>query len=1543
MNLPWFPVVGGANKCNRVLAEGLAGLGHSVRVVVPALGVPSRITLEEWRSLLTEQDAPARQEGDVDVFSWNGVEVHAVAEPSRLRAVLAERLRDFRPDWVLVSSEDPSQNLLDAALKAQAAPVVYLAHTPAFLPFGPQAFYPSDRRGKVLAQVAGIVTVSRYMANYIRRWGNLHADVFHFPVYGRGPFPDYGSEPAGEGFVTLINPCAVKGISILLGLARELPEVRFAAVPTWGTTAADREALAALPNMTLLEPREDVDQIFACTRVLLMPSLWQEAFGLTAVEAMLRGLPVLASDVGGLPEAALGAGRVLPVRPIERFLDRQDDNEVTEAVVPDQDLEPWRETLLGLLGDPGLYARESARVREAAHRFVAGLSARPFVEILDRTPRRALEAAAEAPPPATAAPGGEGVAALTPEQRALLMLRLRKKAAQKETGPPPIPRAPRDVELPLSFAQQRLWFLDEWEPGNPAYNIPAAVRLAGDLDVPAFAAAMTGIVRRHEALRTTFPSVEGRPRQVIAPPSDLPVPLVDLTALPEGIRSGVVQRLGLEHALRPFDLAHGPLFRVVLLRTEPREHVTLVSMHHIVSDGWSVGVLVGELGALYSAFQARRPSPLPPLPIQYVDFAVWQRGWLQGERLEAQLAYWRERLADAPPALELPMDRPRPAVRTFRGDQTGIHLPERLWSDLKTFSRRQGTTPFMTALAGFKALLARVTGQRDIAVGTPIANRNREEMERLIGFFVNTLVLRTDLSDDPGFRALVERVREGTLGAYAHQDLPFEEVVRTANTGRDLSRNPLFQVMFALHNAPGEMADMPGVEMEFLPLYGRTAKFDFDFMGTEEWGTLRSTVEYNADLFDKTSVTRLLTHWRILLEGALADPERRVSELPLLDETQRHQVATEWNDTAIRFPREATLDRLFAERLAGDPEAAAVLTRDGRLSYAELDARAGRLAGRLRALGVRPGDRVGISVERSPAMVVGLLGIAQAGGAYVPLDPAYPPARMALMLEDARARALITQENLLERFQGRDIPLALLDLQGDLSLPGVILSEAKDLGGGAIPESHAYVIYTSGSTGTPKGVMLDHRGRVNNFLDFNRRFGVGPGDALLAVSSLSFDMTAYDVFGTLAAGAAVVLPPAADALDPAAWAELIARHRVTVWHSAPALLELLVGQVEAHGGDLSSLRLVLLGGDWIPLSLPDRLRRLAPGAKVVSLGGATEVSMDSTIFPVEEVEPSWTSIPYGRPMANQRAHVVDARLRPAPVNVPGELLLGGVGVGHGYFARPELTAEKFIPDPFSGRFEPGGRLYRTGDLARFRPDGNLELLGRIDFQVKIRGVRIELGEIVAALNRHEEVREAVVVARRGGPAADNAPRLVGYYVPREGASLTPAGLADYLRARLPEPMVPAAWVELAALPLSPNGKVDRRALPDPEPGAGLAREFVAPRTAVERVIAGVWEELLRPLGVERVGALDSFFELGGHSLLATQVVSRLRAMFPVEVSLKTMLETPTVAGIAAAVEALGRAEGIDMDEVAEVVLQLNELSEDEVRAILAARAETVET
>jgi amino acid adenylation domain-containing protein len=1536
MNLPWFPAVGGANKCNRALAEGLAARGHEVAAVVPGLAVPSRWTLGEVRDALARQGIEVESRDGIDTFAGGGVTVHAVADPARLRAVLGERLRAFAPGRVLVSSEDPSQNLLDAALKAMRAPVIYLSHTPAFLPFGPQAFYPSssERRARLLGQAAGIVTVSRFVADYIRRWGGMEAAVFPFPIYGHGPFPDFGGRPrAGSdtGFVTMINPCAVKGISIFLALARSLPEVRFAAVPTWGTTPADLEALTALPNVTLLDPVDDVDRIYEQTRVLLMPSLWQEAFGVTAVEAMLRGLPVLASDAGGLPEAKLGTDFVLPVRPIERFTDRRDANEVAEPEVPEQDVGPWREALLRLLSDPVLYARESAAARAAAHRFAAGLGVEPFEELMDRFARNPILPAA---PPPSAEPAGE-LTALTPEQRALLMLRLRKKAAGKpaeEGGLPAIPRAPRPpavAELPLSFAQQRLWFLDQWEPGNPAYNIHSAVRLRGPLDAAAFAGALREVVRRHEALRTTFPSVDGKPAQRIVSGVDLEMPVADLSALPPDRRDAEARRLALADAVRSFDLARGPLLRAALLRVELAEHVALVSMHHIVSDGWSVGVLVGEVAALYGAFRAGRPHGLAELPIQYADFAVWQRGWLQGEELEKQLGYWRQRLAGMPPVLELPADRRRPVGRSFRGGRRPVQLGasgRALWDGVRAFSRAQGATPFMTALAAFLALVRRLTRQTDLAVGTPIANRNRAETEGLIGFFVNTLVLRVDASGDAtGLRELLARVREVTLGAYAHQDLPFEEVVKAAAADRDLGHNPLFQVMFALHNTPATPPSIPGVLLSFLDLHGGTAKFDFDFMGVEDQGSLTGAVEHNADLFDATTVDRYLAHWQTLLRAALAAPERPLAELPLLDASARHQLTAEWNDTAADFPRQACLHELIAARAEAAPAAPAVLSDDGDLTYRELRARALTLAAHLGALGVGPGDRVGISVGPGPRRMIGLLGIAEAGGAYVPLDPAYPAARLELMARDARARVLVTDG------------LAFPGIES-VGVPGEGAPARAPLAPRRSPEIPAYVIYTSGSTGTPKGVVLDHRGRVNNFTDFNRRFGVGPDDRLLAVSSLSFDMTAYDVFGTLAAGGAIVLPRTGDMLDPARWAELMRRHRVTVWHSAPALLEMLVQHLESQSSqELPALRLVLLGGDWIPLSLPDRLRRFAPGAVVISLGGATEVSMDSTIYRVDEVRPEWTSIPYGRPMANQRAHVVDGLLQPAPIGVPGELLLGGIGVGQGYFGRPDLTAWKFVPDPFGPS---GSRLYRTGDLARYRPDGQLELLGRIDFQVKVRGVRIELGEVTAALAQHPAVREAVVTAR---PDPTGTPRLIGYVVPRHPVP-SPGDLQTFLRGRLPEPMVPTAWVFLDALPLSPNGKVDRRALPDPDPEQARAgRIHVPTRTPLETVVARVWSDLLRVSPMSPIGAEDHFFELGGHSLLATQAVSRLRTLLQIELPLRAFLEAPTVAGVAAAVARLGEDEGIDMNAVAAVVLELNELSEDDVQRMLAERAgETLE-
>jgi amino acid adenylation domain-containing protein len=1094
-------------------------------------------------------------------------------------------------------------------------------------------------------------------------------------------------------------------------------------------------------------------------------------------------------------------------------------------------------------------------------------------------------------------------------------------AARETATRPALPRRPRADRAPLSFAQQRLWFIDRLAPGNAAYNNPAAMRLRGPLDPDLLTAALTEIHRRHEILRTTFPWENGEPVQRIGDPEPAVVHRIDL---PGGeVPLAVALQAAWKAIEEPFDLAARPAVRHLLVRIGRDDHLFVTAMHHILWDEWSQGIFVGELAALYEAFRAGLPSPLPELPAQYGDWALWQRDTLRGEALGIHLAYWRARLEGVPRLLALPTDRLRPAVQTFRGATRVLTLSGQLPRTLHSLAQRHGATLFMTLLAGFQALLGRYSGQDDLVVSTGTGSRGRVEAESLIGCFINILLLRADLASPASFGELLDRTRESTLGAFAHQDLPFELLVDALQVERDPSTVPLTQVMLVFLNVPPVRLRLAGdLRAEGVRIDRETAQLDLCLYLVEEEGRLGGHLEYNVDLFDAATVDRLLAHYRNLLERAADDPSRRPAEIPLLSEAERRQAIDAWNATAVDFPRDACLHELFEARAAEAPEAPALVCGEACLTYAELERRANSLAHHLIRRGARRGGRIGVSLERAPEVVVSLLAVLKAGCAYVPLDPEYPQERLALLLESADVRLLVTQERLAGRFAGFDVLPVLVD--------GWSEETARPPETGVSPEALVYVIFTSGSTGHPKGVLLDHRGRVNNFTDFNRCFRIGPGDAVLAVSSLSFDMSAYDILGTLAGGGTIVLPRPEELREPASWAVLLERHRVTIWHSVPALLEMLVSWLESRPEAAPrSLRLVLLGGDWIPVTLPDRLRALLPdipAAQVISLGGATEVSMDSTIYPIGEVDPAWASIPYGVPMANQRAYVVGPGGEPNPVGVAGELLLGGAGVAQGYFGRPDLTAERFIPDPFSA--EPGRRLYRTGDLARYGPDGLLELLGRLDHQVKILGVRIEPGEIAGALRRHPAVGEAVVLAREDHPGLK---RIVAYLVPAPGAEIDEDEIRGFARSRLPGSMVPSAFVVLESLPLTPNRKLDRKALPAPEERRE-ERERVPPRTPLEKVLAEIWKSVL---GASEVGALESFFDLGGHSLAATRVVAQIQDVFPLEVPLRALFEAPTLAELAVRLRDLGAAAGVDVAGIAEVVLEVRDLQDDEVKALLA--------
>jgi amino acid adenylation domain-containing protein len=1045
-------------------------------------------------------------------------------------------------------------------------------------------------------------------------------------------------------------------------------------------------------------------------------------------------------------------------------------------------------------------------------------------------------------------------------------------------------------QAPLSFAQQRLWFLHQLEPDSSSYNIPAFVRLRGRLDPAALERSLNEVIRRHEALRTTFPATGGEPQQLIAPSLILKLAVDDLSELSRTEREEAARRISLAESAYTFNLAEGPLMRARLLRLDEQEHILLLMLHHIISDDWSMSLLVQEAAALYKAFSTGVASTLPELPIQYADFAEWQRGWLQGGALEAQLSYWKNKLGGTLPPLDLPTRGPRPPVQSTRGASRSILLPSRPCRALKELSQAQDCTLFMTLLAAFDVLLSRYAGQTDILVGTPIANRRHVETERLIGFFVNTLVLRLDLSGDPGFLELMQRAREVTLEAYTHQDVPFERLVEELHPARDLSRQPLFQVMFAFQNTPLHPVELPGLTWTPLEALKTTSKFDLTLTMSEESDTMLAMMEYSVDLFEDSAIERLLRHFQLLLEAVVANPDRRVSELPLLSQAERQQMLFTWNETHAEFPQEKCLHELFEEQARRTPEALALIHEDVRLTYFELNRRANQLAHYLRGLGVGPEVLVGICAERSVEMSVGLLGILKAGGAYVPLDPAYPRERLAFMLEDGRIKALLTQRSVVARLPTGQFHILLLDTDW----PGMVSESAKNPDSKLTPDNLAYVIYTSGSTGRPKAVMMPHRPLVNLLAFQDQKSSGGAALRTIQFTSLSFDVSFQEIFSTWYAGAALVLIDEESRRDARKlWRVLMERNVERLFLPYVTLQHL----AEAHdaGRTALCLRQVITAGEQ--LKTTRAIRNLFAGLEGCSLEnqyGPTESHVASA-FLLERETSDWPELPpIGRPISNAQLYVLDEAMQPVPLGVTGELYIGGECLARGYLYHPAETAEKFVPHPFD---EAGGsRLYSTGDLARYLSDGNIEFLGRRDHQLKVRGYRVETGEVEAALRQHPSVREALVSQR----ILSGAGQLVAYVLAEKEAGLTTSELRHHLQEKLPEYMIPSAYVFLNDVPLTPSGKIDRAALPAPDQmRPKLEEEYVSPDTLIEKTLARIWSHAL---GVERIGAHDNFFELGGHSLLATRVMSGIREAFGVELPLRALFESPSVAGLARHIE-----------------------------------------
>ncbi|MEZ4868171.1 MAG: amino acid adenylation domain-containing protein [Caldilineaceae bacterium] len=1116
----------------------------------------------------------------------------------------------------------------------------------------------------------------------------------------------------------------------------------------------------------------------------------------------------------------------------------------------------------------------------------------------------------------------EQIAHLSPEKRALLQLRLNAKLQNADTQPSAIRHAARP-SAPLSFTQQRFWFLEQLEPGHPLYNEWTAVRFRGALDRAVLEQSLQELVRRHAALRTTFAVHDGEPQQRIAPSLAVPLHQIDLQHLPAQTRQDEVERLARSEIQQPFDLEDGPLFRVTLFQLAAQEHTLLLTFHHIVIDAWSATILYRELGALYRALLQNQPSPLPELAVQYADFAVWQRAWLQSEAFDTQLAYWKAQLAALSP-LQLPLDHPRPRKQSYHGAQQSVELSASLVEALRALSQQAGASLFMTLLAAFQTLLQRYTGQDDIVVGSPIANRNRPEIEGLIGCFTNTLVLRSDFAGNPTFRTLLRQVRTTVLDALAHQDLPFEKLVEELQPERDLSSTPLFQVLFVFNNTALDFDQFGTVQVTPVDVASTVARFDLTLSIQERATGLQTHLNYNSDLFAAATIERMAGHLQTLLAGIVANPDQPIAALPLLTAAERQQLLIEWNNTATTYPREMCLHQLFEAQVARTPEAEALIARDWRLetedpaaspitnhqspitpfqslTYRELNARANQLAHHLQTLGVGPDVPVGICLERTVDLVVGLLGILKAGGAYVPLDPAYPPERVAFMVEDGEPLVLLTQEALL----GTLPTVAAQVLCLDRDWPTIAQQPTTNPSSDITADNLAYILYTSGSTGRPKGVEIEHHSPVA-LIDWTRDIFTPEEIAgTLASTSICFDLSVFEIFVPLSRGGTVILAENALHLPT-----LPAAAAVTLINTVPSAMTELVRNHAVP----ESVKVINLAGEPLKNALVQAVYQCAQVQRVFNLYGPSE---DTTYSTFTVVAPGATTEPtIGRPIANTQTYILDRQGQPVPIGVIGELYIGGAGLARGYRKRPDLTAEKFIsiddlrltidedtmPDKAHKSKIVNRKLYKTGDLARYLPDGNIEFLGRRDNQVKLRGFRIELGEIEAVLSQHPAVAEAVVMVREDARGdVRNDKQLVAYITPQGGQSDTlELALFDHLRRTLPYYMVPATIVQLAALPLTPNGKVDRRALPAPvTTERSVPDSFAPPSTPTEACVAAIWSAVL---GRAEVGIHDDFFALGGHSLLATQVISRCRESFGVEIPLLSLFEERTVARLAAQLE-----------------------------------------
>lgn len=1489
-NMLYLPTLGGANKITKFFMEELVRRGHTCKAIVPAKGAYKLRTKRDLLEELTNREIAFKETRDVVVFVVQDVEVHAVNNLAQLHLYAAEKQREFAPEVTLAASQDPGFIILRSLINQPNARVILVVQSPWDLPFGLGHVSGNKAEIELIQQTTGIITVSKDLQQRIVSGCGCHAEVISFPVYGTHPFPDYGCFE--KGFTTLINPCAYKGISIFTELAKRFPEVHFATVPTWGTTEADLAKLSALQNIRILDPTDNIDQFLSKTRILLVPSLWPEGYPLVVTEAMLRGIPVVASNSGGLPESKLGVDYVLPVNPIKCYEGQCDDKKLPIPIVPKQDITPWVDALVSLNSNRDLYQRISSESKQAADVFISGLTMDPFEQYLKTTAQQNYSMFAvdnHRKPVSVSHIRNSRIKALSAEKRALLLHKLRRGQIKTKVRHH-IQRVDRKCNsegFPISFAQQRFWLLHQLNPNSRGCNSFETFLIKGDLNVEALQQSLGFMIQRHEVMRTSFNNIDGAPRQFISTSATIELPVSDLSILPAKNRISRVKKSIAKFVRQPFDLSTPPLIRTSLYRLNDQQHILVFVFHCIVFDARSIELFMQDLSSNYNSIQALEKDKIEEPIIHCLDFAIWQRKTLTNERLKILLAYWKEQLSQIS-YVEIPTDHPRPHLQTYQGARSSFCLSQSLIKKLKKLEKYASITSFMTILAALACLIHRYTGSDNVIIGSPVDSRNQKETESLIGCFTNILALCIDISGNPTFRQLLDRVRGMVLNAHAHMDLPFERLIDELQPNRSLSHSPLFQVMFNMLEFKFDELRLDGLEATPLQCVNPAALFDLTFSARERDEGVQISLVYNTDLFDRTTIGRMMGHLQTLLSAAVEDPDNPVSDIPMLTTAERNQLLVDWNKTAKPFQHDKCIHQLFEEQVVRTPQAIAAVCGNKHITYEQLNRLANQLAHYLQKKGIGPDIFVGICLHRSLDMLVGLLGILKAGGAYIPLDPVFPKKRLITMLTDAHANVVVTEQAFLDSFANESLDMICLDRDRNS------IDQEKDANpaGNVMSNNSAYLIYTSGSTGKPKGIMVRHRSVINLIEWVNREFEINSNDRLLFITSICFDLSVYDIFGILAAGASIHIASEVGCKDPERLLHILCTDHITFWNSAPAAFQQLIPLLQEKKVYIqdSYLRLVFLSGDWIPVSLPDSIRNYFPNCRLISLGGATEATVWSNYYIIGDVNPDWASIPYGKPIQNSQYYILDDFLNPCPIGVPGKLYISGECLCAGY-VDPEQTKERFIANPFNA--DSGALIYDTGDMARFHADGNIEFLGRIDHQVKINGYRIELGEIEMTLAGHPEIREAVALVQED---CSNKKYIVAYIIPLFACSVNTVQLRDFLKTKLPDYMLPSAFLILEKMPLTPNGKIDRKALPVATSDHFAAKSsYIAPRNQLEEILKNIWVDIL---DMTKISVNDNFFELGGHSLLAVKTVVRIRETLNSDLPFQALFEFPTIAELA---------------------------------------------